>query len=82
MTTLPAPSTSIPSALEQLCPNCGGAELTILTSAVVTYDVRLEPETRELFVVGEHLGEADWDDSSRAACPACAWQGTLQTTLR
>ncbi len=80
MTPLSAPS-STPSARERLCPNCGGVRLTILTTAVVSYDVKLEPETRELLVVGESRGESEWDHSSRAACPACAWQGTLQKVL-
>ena len=75
-------SSSTPSSHYGLCPSCGGVQLTILTSAVVSYDVRLEPETRELLVVGESLGETDWDDSSRVACPACRWQGTLQNALR
>ena len=81
MTPLPATSPSTPVTHERLCPNCGSVQLTILTSAVVSYDVRLEPETRDLVVIGEKLGEADWDDSSRALCPACAWQGILQNAL-
>ncbi|CAN5831103.1 hypothetical protein BH24DEI2_BH24DEI2_11450 [soil metagenome] len=82
MNTLTATSSSTPSSHHGLCPNCGGVQLSILTSAVVTYDVRLEPETFELLVVGERLGESDWDYNSRVACPACQWQGTLQNAMR
>ena len=64
-----------------LCPNCNASTLTISTSALVSYNVTYDEAARELVVVGENIGDSDWDLNSRVSCPQCQWHGTLESCL-
>lgn len=65
-----------------LCPNCDASTLTISTSAFVSYNVTYDESANELVVVGESIGDSEWDLNSRASCPQCQWQGTLEHCLK
>ena len=64
-----------------LCPNCGASTLRISTDAVVTYDITYDTQASELVVVGERIGDSEWDLKSEADCPQCHWHGRLENCL-
>jgi len=76
MTTSPTP-TSTSSIVGSLCPNCGGVSLNVLTATIVSYQVVFDLDAQELVVVGESVGNTEWDEQSQVTCPSCHWQGAL-----
>jgi hypothetical protein len=77
MTATPSPNDLQEAATKPLCPRCDSANVRILASIEVQYDVVLEPAEQDLRVVDERLGDGVWDDVTPAACPRCGWRGTV-----
>jgi hypothetical protein len=44
---------------------------------MVHFDVIYESNVHDFSVIDEMLGDAMWDDSTKATCHVCSWQGTV-----
>lgn len=77
MTATPSPHDLHEAASKSLCPRCGHANVRILASIEVQYDVVLSSADDDLRVIDERFGDGVWDDVTPAACPRCGWRGTV-----
>ena len=76
MITAPYPDSDHPAA-HRLCPTCGSPTIRITTTMMVHFDVIYESNVHDFSVIDEMLGDAMWDDSTKATCHVCSWQGTV-----
>lgn len=64
-----------------LCPACCGTVVRIETSIEVRYHVHFAVPAEGLEVIGEQLGDCEWDGATPAACDACGWRGSVADLL-
>ena len=64
-----------------LCPRCGCGTIRIATTVSVEYEVLLAPDSGDLAVLSELIGDAMWERSSGARCPSCGWLGVVGDLL-